>query len=45
MELLERFAAGNVDASETLFRQHQGELSRWITCIVRNTAVAEDLTL
>lgn len=38
-------AAGDVDAFETLFRQHQGEVYRWITRIVRNNAVAEDLTL
>jgi len=45
MELLERFAAGDVDAFEALFRQYQGEVYRWIMRIVRNTAVAEDLTL
>ena len=45
MELLERFAAGDVDAFETLFRQHQGEVYRWIMRIVRNTSVTEDLTL
>jgi RNA polymerase sigma-70 factor (ECF subfamily) len=45
MELLERFAAGDVDAFEALFRQHQGEVFRWIMRIVRNTTVAEDLTL
>jgi RNA polymerase sigma-70 factor (ECF subfamily) len=45
MELLERFAAGDLDAFESLFRQHQGEVYRWIMRIVRNTGVAEDLTL
>jgi RNA polymerase sigma-70 factor (ECF subfamily) len=45
MELLERFAAGDVDAFESLFRQHQGEVYRWIMRIVRNTAAAEDLTV
>ncbi len=45
MELLERFAAGDVDAFESLFHQHQGEVYRWIIRIVRNTAVAEDLTV
>jgi RNA polymerase sigma-70 factor (ECF subfamily) len=45
MELLERFAAGDVDAFEALFRQYQGEVYRWLMRIVRNTAVAEDLTL
>ena len=45
MELLERFAAGDVDAFEALFRQHQGEVYRWIMRIVRNTGIAEDLTV
>jgi RNA polymerase sigma-70 factor (ECF subfamily) len=45
MELLERFAVGDVDAFEALFRQHQGEVFRWLMRIVRNIAVAEDLTL
>ncbi len=45
MELLERFAAGDVDAFESLFRQYQGEVYRWLMRIVRNTAGAEDLTL
>ncbi len=45
MELLERFAAGDVDAFESLFRQHQDEVYRWIMRIVRNAAVAEDLTM
>jgi RNA polymerase sigma-70 factor (ECF subfamily) len=45
MELLERFAAGDVDAFEALFRQHQGEVYRWILRIVRNPATAEDLTI
>jgi len=45
MELLERFAAGDVDAFESLFRQYQGEVYRWIMRIVRNTALAADLTV
>src|SRR5271165_7153159 len=45
MELLERFAAGDVDAFESLFRQHQGEVYRWLMRIVRNSATAEDLTV
>lgn len=45
MELLERFAAGDVDAFESLFRQYQGEVFRWIMGIVRNRATAEDLTV
>jgi len=34
-----------VDAFEALFRQHQGDVYRWLMRIVRNTAIAEDLTL
>jgi RNA polymerase sigma-70 factor (ECF subfamily) len=45
MELMERFAEGELEAFETLFRQHQGEVFRWIMRIVRNTASAEDLTV
>jgi RNA polymerase sigma-70 factor (ECF subfamily) len=45
VELLERFAAGNVDAFEALFRQYQCEVFRWIMRIVRNRATAEDLTV
>ncbi len=45
MELLERFAAGDLEAFETLFRQFQGEVYGWIVRIVRNAGVAEDLTL
>jgi RNA polymerase sigma-70 factor (ECF subfamily) len=45
MELLERFAAGNVDAFEALFRQYQSEVYHWIVRIVRNPATAEDLTV
>jgi RNA polymerase sigma-70 factor, ECF subfamily len=45
MELLERFAAGDLEAFETLFRQYQGDIFRWVMRIVRNTATAEDLTV
>jgi RNA polymerase sigma factor (sigma-70 family) len=45
MELLERFAHGDEDAFEELFRQHQGEVFRWITRIVRDRGIAEDLTV
>ena len=44
-ELLEQFAHGDLDAFETLFRQFQGEVYRWIVRIVRDPGVAEDLTL
>ena len=45
MELLERFAAGEVEAFEALFRQHQCEVYGWILRIVRDRATAEDLTI
>jgi RNA polymerase sigma-70 factor (ECF subfamily) len=45
MELLERFAAGDLDAFESLFRQYQGVVFSWIMRIVRNAATAEELTV
>ena len=45
MELLERFAQGDRDAFETLFRQYQGEVFGWIVRIVRDRGIAEDLTV
>ena len=45
MELLERFATGNLEAFEVLFRQHQKEVYAWIVRIVRDTGIAEDLTV
>jgi RNA polymerase sigma-70 factor (ECF subfamily) len=45
MELLERFAAGDLGAFEVLFRQHQKEVYAWIVRIVRDTGIAEDLTV
>ena len=45
MDLLQRFAAGDLEAFESLFRQYQGEVYRWIIRIVRNSATAEDLTV
>jgi len=45
MELLERFAAGDLDAFESLFRQYQSLVFRWILRIVRNSATAEELTV
>jgi RNA polymerase sigma-70 factor (ECF subfamily) len=38
----EWFATGGF---ETLFRQYQGEVYRWIVRIVRHPAVAEELTI
>jgi RNA polymerase sigma-70 factor, ECF subfamily len=45
MELLERFVAGDLDAFETLFRQHQKQVYAWIVRIVRDSGMAEDLTV
>jgi len=45
MDTLEQFAAGDIDAFETLFRQYQGEVYRWIVRMVRNAGVAEELTV
>jgi len=45
MDTLERFAAGDVDAFEELFRQYQNEVYGWVVRIVRNPAVAEELTV
>jgi RNA polymerase sigma-70 factor, ECF subfamily len=43
--VLQQFSQGNVDAFESLFRQHQGDVYRWILRIVRDPAVAEDVTV
>jgi RNA polymerase sigma-70 factor (ECF subfamily) len=45
MELLEQFTRGELEAFETLFRQYQGDVYGWIVRIVRNPALAEDLTI
>lgn len=45
MELLERFAQGDVEAFEALFCQLQGEVYGWIVRIVRDPGQAEDLTV
>lgn len=45
MELLERFAAGDLEAFEVLFRQHQTQVYAWIVRIVRDSGIAEDLTV
>jgi RNA polymerase sigma-70 factor (ECF subfamily) len=45
MELLQRFAAGDLDAFESLFRQYQREVYRWVMRIVRDPTSAEDLTV
>lgn len=45
MDRLERFASGDLDAFEDLFRQFQSEVYGWILRIVRNRSAAEDLTV
>jgi RNA polymerase sigma-70 factor (ECF subfamily) len=45
MELLAQFAAGDLEAFEVLFRQHQKEVYVWIVRIVRDSGIAEDLTV
>lgn len=45
MEVLERFAQGDLEAFEALFRQFQGEVHGWIVRIVRDVGSAEDLTV
>ncbi len=45
MELLEQFAAGDLEAFEALFRQHQKEIYAWVLRIIRDHGVAEDLTV
>jgi RNA polymerase sigma-70 factor, ECF subfamily len=45
MRLLEQFAAGDPEAFEALFRQHQKEVYCWIVRIVRDGGIAEDLTV
>jgi RNA polymerase sigma-70 factor, ECF subfamily len=45
MDLLARFAAGDLEAFEALFRQYQQDVFGWIIRVVRNTATAEDLTI
>jgi RNA polymerase sigma factor (sigma-70 family) len=45
MELLERFAQGDMDAFEALFREFQGEVYAWTVRIVRSASTAEDLTV
>lgn len=44
-DLFERFARGDLDAFETVFRQSHREVYGWIVRIVRDTSIAEDLTM
>jgi RNA polymerase sigma-70 factor, ECF subfamily len=43
--VLQQFARGDLDAFEALFRRHQADVYRWIVVIVRDPALAEDLTV
>jgi len=43
--LLGRFAQGDQEAFEALFRQYQGEVFRWVVRIVRDRGLAEDATV
>lgn len=45
MERLERFAQGDLEAFETLFREFQHDVYGWILRIVRDRGAAEDLTV
>src|SRR5262250_154430 len=45
MNVFERFAAGQAEAFESLFREHQREVYGWIVRIVRDPGAAEDLTV
>ena len=45
MELLERFAACDLESFESLFRLHQKEVYAWIVRIVRDHGITEDLTV
>jgi RNA polymerase sigma-70 factor (ECF subfamily) len=44
-DLFERFAAGDLDAFEMVFRQFHREVYGWVVRIVRDHAIAEDLTM
>src|SRR5437879_13821087 len=45
MELPGRFAAGDIEAFEALFRQLQSEVYGWIVRIARDPGIVEDLTV
>jgi RNA polymerase sigma-70 factor (ECF subfamily) len=45
MDLPERFARGDLEAFELLFRQFYHEVYRWLVRLVRDPAAAEDLTV
>ncbi len=45
MDLLQRFAAGDVNAFEDLFRSYHRDVYQWVVCLTRDPGVAEDLVL
>jgi len=45
LELARKFAAGDLDAFETLFRRHQAEVFAWTVRILRDAPLAEDATI
>ena len=44
-DVLDRFRLGDLDAFESLFREHQRSVYGWILRIVRDPAAAEELTV
>jgi RNA polymerase sigma-70 factor (ECF subfamily) len=44
-DLFERFARGDLDAFEMVFRQSHREVYGWIVRIVRDSSISEDLTM
>lgn len=44
-EVERRFASGDLDAFEVLFRRHQAEVFGWIVRILRDGPLAEDATI
>jgi len=44
-DVLRQFCHGDLDAFETLFHQDRTEVYPWIVGIVRDPAIAEDLTI
>jgi len=45
MDLLDRFARGDLEAFEILFRQYQRDVYGWLVRLTRDPGAAEDLTI
>jgi RNA polymerase sigma-70 factor (ECF subfamily) len=45
MDLLERFATGDLEAFETLFQQFHRDVYGWVVRLTRDPGAAEDLTV